>query len=583
MEDFKIESLSPADEGKPLRLPQFSTALKVVALAVAVLLIGGGSLYVFGRSQFSEQKIEFTVSGPDEVAAGDEAVFVVRYENTNRAAIENVRLVFSYPVESLPLHDGAPVHITQEELNIGTIPAHEKGERQFQAIIVGHQGNVKTARAVLGFSPEHLTTQLQVSAEATTTITTMPVELNIVAPPTVLSGQTVTYTIDYKNQTPETLRNLELHVRFPDGFTATKPKTTWEIPTLEAGESSRITVTGTIIGNEREVKTIFIALQKEVVTSTSRFVIEFEKADASSVISTPLLSAAIGIKGSREYTAHTGDTLSYTTTITNTTDVDLTSLVLTVRLDGSMYDMSTIDGYGGSFDGRLKTITWNSSVVPELGFLRAHQSVTVLFSVTLKNSFPSTLQVKDSFIKASAHVETVNVPESLPVDSLSAADELITRITTSPSFSQSLIVDDTQFGASTPYPPKVDQTTTFTVKWSVANPSNGLTPAKVTGILLPGVTWKGMYRVAGGTQAQPVYDSKTSTITWNLNTVPPGTGIASPPYELFFQVSITPSVNEARQTPTLVSGARFEGTDVLTQEEIVLTQRDLTTQSAVQP
>jgi len=576
-QQFTVEPL----ESRPLRLPQFSTTLKILAVAVAVLLAGGIFIFFFSRSQFKESEVNFIVSGPAEVVAGEEVSYTVKYENTNNAAITNARLTFSYPDETLPLHGGLLADVTKEDIDIGTIKAHDAGEFQFSAIVVGHQGSVKTARAVMNFIPERLTTQLQVSSETNSTVTKMPVSLNVVAPPTVYDGQSIAYIIDYRNQTGETLRNLEINVKFPDGFTPSKPQTSWGIPMLEAGEGSRINIAGKINGKERENKTISVSLQKEITTSTSRFVVGFENADSTSVVASAMLSVVLNLQSSRDFVAHAGDHLRYEATVTNNTDVDLSSIVLIVQIDGSMFDLNSVDANGGYFDSRSKTITWNSAVIPELGLLRTRKSVVAPFSVNLKSAFPGDLQTKDSLIKATANVETFNIPDSFPGNSLSAADELITRITTAPTFTQSLVMNDTVFGAASPYPPKVDQTTTFTVKWSVINPSNELSPAKITGVLLPGVSWKGKFRVTG-TQAQPIYDSKTSTLTWNLSNIPPGVGTNFAPYELYFQISITPSVNQIGQSPSMVRSSRFEGTDTLTGENIVLSEMELNTKSSVQ-
>ena len=566
-EAFTVEPLNK------LRLPQSLTKLQLIAIALGVLILGGLGIWFFGRAQFSESKIEFVLSGPSDVAAGDIVQYSVKYKNPNKVGLKNARLVFHYPPEAIALHDGARAEVSQESMDLKTIGAHSEGEQHFEALIVGHQGNVKLARAVLDFMPENLTTQLQKSTELGTTITSMPVALNVVVPPTLIAGQTVSYIIDYRNQTPDQLRNLTLRAQFPEGFKPTQAKTNWQLPVLSAGDGGRITITGTIQGREKETKTLSVSLQKEIVTSTGRFVADFEKAEGSSVIATPLLSLALSLNSTTDYTAHIGDSLTYRLVVTNNTDVDLSSFALTAQLDGTMFDLTTVQS-AGSFDGRTRTLLWNSAVVSELGFLRAHQSATIPFQVALKESFAGgALGTQNSFIKVSGNVETFNVPEAFPVESLSASDELVTKISTAPAFVQKLVDGG---------PPKVDQTSTYTVRWMISNPANAMAPAKVTGVLLPGVSWGGLLRTAG-TQIQPSYNPSTSTITWDLGSVPAGVGVTTPAYELFFHIAITPSVNQVGQSPELLTGAKFEGTDVLTKEKIILNVPVLTTGAAVKP
>ena len=293
------------------------------------------------------------------------------------------------------------------------------------------------------------------------------------------------------------------------------------------------------------------------------------------MISTPILSLDLRLNDSEDYVAHLGDTLRYKLRFQNNNSVDVTGLSLSVKLNGNMYDFSTVrtDGF---FDGRLNTIFWNASTVPALNILQSNQSGTVEFEVRLKSSFSGGLGASDSLVKASAHMETPNVPANLDLDRLTADDEIITRISTAPAFDQKLFVNDSVFGSSGPYPPRVNQKTVFTARWSMVNPTNDVSSAKVTATLAPGVVWENRVR-ANGTSVQPSYDSRLNTITWDLGTLPAGTGVSFPVYETFFQISIMPSVNQAGQAPTLLKSVHFDGVDTFTKEKITRTIFDMTT------
>ena len=80
-----------------------------------------------------------------------------------------------------------------------------------------------------------------------------------------------------------------------------------------------------------------------------------------------------------------------------------------------------------------------------------------------------------------------------------------------------------------------------------------------------------------GTQVQPSYDSRLNTVTWDLGTLPAGTGINFPIYEIFFQISITPSINQVGQQASLLKNVRFDGVDSFTKEKITRTIPDATT------
>ncbi len=572
MDDFKIEPLELGTPSK-LKLPQFSLALKILLIALGVLIIGGVLFLVFGNTSFAERNVEVTIDGPAEISSGDHVTYIVHYENKNRTDLVNATLSFTYPPDAVPFKDGAITQHSNVIVDLGTIQGKSSGEQSFEGIIVGLQGNVKAAKALLTYTPGSFLTQLQKSSESSVTIVALPVPLSVVVPPTVLSGQEVHYIIDYRNQSGVTLENLRLKVQYPEGFVAKEKKDTWDIGSLPDGEGDRITIAGTLSGRERESKTFSVQLQKLTDTSDGAQYVTIEKAEASSIISTPLISAVLSVQGGTDYTAHVNERLDYTIRLTNNTNTDLTSFTATAKLEGTMYDLTTVESMG-SFDSRTRTITWNSSVVPELGLLRANQSVEIPFKVRIKSTFPSRVTASDSAVKATIHAETFNVPEVLSVDRIAADDELVTRISTALSFSQQMLASDSQWGSEGPYPPRVDQTTVLTSRMTLVNPANEVISAKVTAVLLPGVTWRNQYRVKGS-QVEPTYDPKTSTVTWNVGTVPSGVGVALSPYELYFQISITPSGNEVNHTIPLIKNMVFEGTDALTKEKITQRLQDV--------
>jgi hypothetical protein len=585
--DFKIEPIQSPNLGRPLsRRPFWNLGkTKLVIIGLAVLLVVAIVFFFLGRGSFREGNVELNIEGPKEISAGESVSYKVTYKNNNKIVLTGVKLNFFYPADAIVTRDQEVLNITNEDFEIGELKSGESGERTLAAFIVGDRGNIKTARATLTFKPSNLSSVFQKEASLATTITSLAVPITLVAPPTVINGQNISYLVDYRNQSREDLSDLRFQVRYPEGFKPNKftPQPTtrgqsqdiWEIPVLKQGDGSRITIQGILSGNERETKTVSVVLQKKTTTATGVSYIDFEKTDASSVISTPLLSVGFVLNDSADYTAHLSDLLRYEVNFKNNSDADIANINLSVRLDGNMFDSTTVQS-DGFFDSRQSTIFWNGSTVSELNNLRPRQSVTVKFDVRLKSGFSGGVGARDSFVKASAHLETPNVPANLDIDKLTADSELVTRISTSPAFSQKILLKDSVFGSSGPFPPEVNKKTVFTVRWNLINPSNDLMPAKVTAVLMPGVVWEGQARV-NGSQPQPVYAEGQKTVTWDLGTLPAGVGVSFLQYETDFQISITPSVNQVGQTAPLLKSVRFDGTDTFTGEKISRTMTDVTT------
>lgn len=363
-------------------------------LIVLLLIIGSAAfVYFFGNQSFNENQIGIEINGPKEISSGELVDYKIVFRNDTNAALTDVKISFFYPPDVIATRDGNILDSTNEAIDIGELAVGENGNRTVSAYVIGDKGNIKTARAILTYRPTTVSSRFEKEATFATTITTLAVPLVLVAPPSVLNGQTVSYLIDYRNQSNQDFFDLKIKVKYPEGFkpnSFTPPPSegtnTWNIGSLRQGSGSRITIQGTLNGAERETKMASVTLQKKIATPNGDVYVAFEKAEASSVISTPLLSVSIKVNDSTTYTAHLADTLRYEITFINNSHVNITSLTLVVALEGSMYDFSTVRS-DAFFDSRNNSIIWNSSVLPELALLRPNQKGTAVFSVNLKNSF----------------------------------------------------------------------------------------------------------------------------------------------------------------------------------------------------
>ncbi len=584
--DFKIEPIQNPNLTPPLHRPflRFGRA-KLIVIGVVILAVIALVFFFMGRGSFGEGRVELKIEGPKEISAGELVSYKIKYANNNKIPLSGVKLSFFYPPDAIVARDNNILNITNENFDLGELKSGESGEKTLTAFVVGDRGNIKTARAALTFKPSNLSSIFKKEASLATTITTLAVPLTLVAPPTAINGQNISYLIDYRNQSSEDLRDLRFQVRYPGGFKSSRysPQPTsrsqgqdvWAIPALKQGEGARITIQGALSGSERETKTISVVLQKKITTATGDNYVDFEKTEASSVIASPILSVGLTVNDSADYTAHAGDLLRYKANLKNNSDSAITGLNFSVRLDGSMFDFASVRS-DGFFDSRASTIYWNGSTVPALNNLGANQSAAIEFEARLKSSFSGSLGARESFVKATAHLETPNVPADLDMDKLTADGELVTRISSSPTFAQKVFLNDSVFGSSGPFPPKVNSKTAFTIRWNLVNPSSDLSSAKVTATLMPGVVWEERARV-NGSQPQPVYNSGQRTVTWDLGTLPAGIGVTFAQYEADFQISITPSVNQVGGVVPLLKNVQFEGTDTFTKERILRTISDTST------
>lgn len=549
----------------------------LILAAAGLIVITVGALW-FGGSSFSDKDVVLTLEVPEHATSGDEITYVITYKNNTRLALSSMSFRFFYPEGTIVLKDDQPTTPESDGFTVDNLDPGQSGTHEFKAFIVGDRGAIQTARLNLIFNAGTLKSSFQKEITATTTITALPVTLTLVAPPTSVSGQPVQYILDVRNDSGQDLSDLKVILTYPDGFVVQKMNpnpttgnTMWALATLRSSVGKRIVVDGVLRGNEREAKTVTAALQRNL---NGQYV-DYVRTNATTMISSPLLSVSIAPNEGRDYVAFPGDTLRYTVAYGNNSQFTLLGIMLGVKLEGDMYDTSRIQVQQGTFDDGSNTLTFDSSGVSDFAALPPGRTGKLTFSIPLKAGLSgvSTNGANNFFVKANARLSTSNVPSGVDGSEVFALDSVITKIGSQPALSQAFLYDG---GAgSGPIPPVVGSETTYTVRWQLTNPGNDVRNATVVATIPPGVTFKGAATATNGTA--PAYDRVRSTVTWTVGTLPFGTGNGMPRYEAQFQISIKPSLSQKGQNVKLISSATLTGTDSFTSQSVQSSVRDMTT------
>src|SRR3989338_9313280 len=106
MENFKIEPLQIESR---LKLPQFTPTLKILLIAAGLILLSVAGFLLLGRATFAERNVSLSIDHPGEISSGDRVTFTVRYENSNRVALNHVKLIFYAPPEAIILKEGSVI------------------------------------------------------------------------------------------------------------------------------------------------------------------------------------------------------------------------------------------------------------------------------------------------------------------------------------------------------------------------------------------------------------------------------------------------------------------------------------------
>lgn len=555
--------------------------LKWFVLLALILFIIAVVIFLFGDSSFSESQVSLELEGPTQASVGDEVIYKVKYGNNTKLDLHDLKFKFTYPEGSVVIKEGKVAGDLSEVFSVDELETGRAEEKEFKAFLVGDKGNIKNAKVDLEFKAGNLRSSFKKSKTTSTTLVSVPISLTLVAPPTVVSGQVIDYIFDYRNESDNSISDIKFEFDYSDGFKiqdqAPRPSSpnTWSVSLLKHGEGGRITIRGVISGKEGEIKTVSVALKRGI---GDEFV-NYQKTSNSSLIANPLLSVEVLANLSKNYSAHPGEQLLYTLRYKNNSEHNLVGLNLEAKLEGEMYDLTTLDTKGGFYNSSSNTILWNATTVSDLSALLPNKSGEVGFLVNIREGFPEeSVGARNFLVKISAKLSTPNALPGFSGSEVAATGELTTKISAKPTFQQVAYYNDAAFGSSGPLPPKAGEETLFTIHWQVTNPGNDMSQVKVSAMLPAGTTWKNVVSV-GLEQTEPSFDADSSQVSWNIGVLPRGVGVSSSKYEASFQVAIRPSTSG--EMPGVIKDGQFSGVDSFTKEQIVLNASDLTTDDLV--
>lgn len=555
----------------------------LVFMALSLAIISFLSFW-FGSPSFSESGMKLEIEGPNQALVGDEVVYKLKYSNTTKLDLKNLNFKFIYPDDSIVLKDGEVITNLSEIFTVDILSPGQSSEKEFRAFLVGDRGNIKTAKTDLSFGAGSLKTVFEKSTSLSTTIVGLPISLALSVPPNSVPGQVVNYILDYRNESSENISDLRFEFSYPDGFGLQKSNPSpsegnrvWVIPILKKGNGGRISITGLLNGKEGDSKNISVSLKRKIGDQY----VNYEKTETSSVVANALLGEQILVNDSSDYSAFAGDDLNYTIKYSNNSNYNLIGVNLVVKLEGEMYDISSLDTKGGYYDTSNGTILWNASTIPDFANLAPNKKGQISFRVKLKNSISSgATGSKNLFVRASSRLNTPNVPSGVSGDEIFAESNLVTKISTQPTLKQTAFYNDVAFGSVGPLPLEIGKETYFTIHWQITNPGNDMSGVKIIGTLPAGVSWKNIISVGSG-QPEPIYSTNTSEVSWNLGVLPQGVGVTGAKYEVSFQVSVKPSINQKGSPLFLVKNSKLSGIDTFTKQNIIVPIQDISTNDLV--
>ena len=125
---------------------------KKFLILILIIIIGFVGYWFWRESIFSKEILRLEILGPEKATVGEEIEYTVKYKNNGNFVLENPKLTFNMPENSLT--EDSRTRITQDLNDI--YPGDEEFVK-FKTRLLGKEGDLKAARVSLSYTPKNLT------------------------------------------------------------------------------------------------------------------------------------------------------------------------------------------------------------------------------------------------------------------------------------------------------------------------------------------------------------------------------------------------------------------------------------------
>jgi len=519
----------------------------IIFLIVLFLGVGLIGLWYYQKNDYSKEILKIEILGPEYAQAGEEIEYLVRYKNNGNVVLEEPELIFEYPKYSL-LQDGEELRWTKKVEDV--YPGEEKSVK-FKSRLLGKENEIVIARAWLNYQPKNLKARYESETTFSTQIKFVPLAFEFDLASKIETGQELQFSLNYFSNFDCELSDLRIKFDYPDGFLFkdASPQalegTEWKITSLFQASGGRIKILGEIEGETGDQK---VFRGEMGIYREGEFIVLKEAAQSIQIIE-PAIYISQMVNNSPDYIANPGDLLHYEIFFKNIGRKSFSKKFLLVRLEGGAFDLETLRSDKGETGPGDNSIIFDWKNVPELSFLDAGDEGKVEFWIKVKDE-DSGEGIKNPSLK-----DRILISEAEKEFEIKVNSKLIVL--------QKAYFQEEFFGNSGPLPPKVGETTTYTILWQVKNYWNDLNNVKVKAVLPNNVKPTG--RIFSK-DSKFTFDPASREAIWNIGDVVAYQGTGEMPLALAFQVALIPNLNQEGKTALLVKEAEVIGQDDFTQD-----------------
>lgn len=548
------------DDPQPMRRTQTNRAKTffMVALGFFAVSLAIAALVIFRGANIVEPP-EIAVTGPVAVDAGDVLTLELSVINRNTVPLRNADILVDYPPGT---RDPAAIDTEQTRLRIplGDIAAGSQITESASAALFGAEGDTQDIIITVEYRIDGSNAVFVKESQYSIQIGDAPLIVQTDAPDQLVSGDDITFEVSFISNTDTTTRGMLATIEYPFGFefVSADPApaiddNTWNIGDLSAGDRYTIVVEGTLEGENSEERTFKVSGGIADPLDPDRIGATLLAAQHTVTITRPFVSADLTLASSKDSPV----------AVPNNTRVDgaigwfnnlagsVANVVVTAELQGNVLNEGTIQAPQGFYNSGNNTITWDASTLTSFRLVKAGGRGTLGFSFVPTDV--TTTDIQNGTIDVVVTVTGVDSDSERPVSFQTRGSIVVTT---------EAEVTAQYSHVSGPNPPTAEEPSTLRIQLGALTASNDVRNARVTASLPSYVAWV-------GSDAGVTYNALRREISWDIGTLPAGTGFTTPTRSAEMNVIVTPSLSQLGTRPDILRDITLSGNDAFTNESIV--------------
>lgn len=559
----KLAHLAESKSGFLNKFFKISLGFFILASIIAFFVFWGGSNLV------SSKNVDILVFGPISIPSGQEVSFDINVVNNNNVDLSSATLLVEYP-PGFRSPDDFSKELSREKFNLGVIRSKESYRQNIKPVIFGEKESVKQIKISLEYRVENSSALFYKEKNYEVSISSAPVVITPVYPKEVNSNQEIVFEIEVVSNSQDRIENFLVNLEYPFGFVfkdaTPKPsfgENVWKFERLNPNEKKKISLKGTILGQNNEEKVFRIESGTADENDERVIAVVFSKLLESILVKKPFIGLNVSVNN------ETGDPIvisgglgsQVNILVRNNLPSRVFNVLTEVELKGNIIDRySVTPDPGGFFESANNRIIWDKRSINDFADMAPGADSSLSFRFNTLN-YQNFRKGEKPEIEIVVKAEAERVLESGSIEKIYSTENQKIVLNSDLSLRGRTVRAFGNLENYGPIPPKVDVPTSYTIEWSIANSFNQVSNAEVRATLPIYVKWKGLYAPS----SEKIYfNNLTNEVVWEAGSIFSDTGYGSNPKQVYFQVEFVPSASQIGSEAVILGQSKLTGIDKVT-------------------